>query len=94
MTSLYSGTVTTWEAHARSGDASMIYGYLGKSDVFDRAVGTFAKLYADQTERDSELYLDAIESGESKAVKEKQIPHLHGRKQRCMHSLTGLPIVP
>ena len=50
----------------------MIYGYLGKSDVFDRAVGTFAKLYADQTERDSKLFLDVIESGESKAVKEKQ----------------------
>ena len=94
MTSLYSGTVTTWEAHARSGDASMIYGYLGKSDVFDRGVGTFAKLYADQTERDSKLFLDVIESGESKAVKEKQIRHHHGRKQRCTYSLTRIPIVP
>jgi uncharacterized protein (DUF2252 family) len=56
-------------AHARSGDASLIYGYLGKSDTFDRAIGTFAELYADQTERDCELFLDAIESGEIKAVK-------------------------
>jgi hypothetical protein len=94
MTSFYSGTVTPWEAHARSGDASMIYGYLGKSDVFDLAVGTFAKLNADQAEQDSELYLDAIESGESKAVKEKQIQHHHGRKQRCTHPLKGITIVP
>jgi len=60
---------TLARAHARSGDAPMIYGYIGKSDVFDRAIGTFAELYAEQTERDCELFLDAIESGEIKAVK-------------------------
>ena len=60
---------TLARAHARSGDAPMIYGYVGKSDVFDRAIGTFAELYADQTERDCELFLDAIESGEIKADK-------------------------
>jgi hypothetical protein len=48
----------------------MIYGYIGKSDTFDRAIGTFAQLYSDQTERDCELFLDAIESGEIKAEKE------------------------
>ena len=61
---------TLARAHARSGDAPMIYGYVGKSDTFDRAIGTFAELYADQTERDCELFLDAIESGEIKAAKE------------------------
>ena len=60
---------TLARAHARSGDAPMIYGYVGKSDTFDRAIGTFAELYADQTERDCELFLDAIESGEIKADK-------------------------
>jgi uncharacterized protein (DUF2252 family) len=60
---------TLARAHARSGDAPMIYGYIGKSDVFDRAIGTFAELYAEQTERDCELFLDAIESGELKAEK-------------------------
>ena len=60
---------TLARAHARSGDASMIYGYMGKSDTFDRAIGTFAQRYADQTERDCELFLDAIESGEIKADK-------------------------
>jgi hypothetical protein len=61
---------TLARAHARSGDASMIYGYMGKSDTFDRAIGTFAQRYADQTERDCELFLSAIESGEIKAEKE------------------------
>jgi len=61
---------TLARAHARSGDVSMIYGYVGKSDTFDRAIGTFAQLYSDQTERDCELFLDAIESGEIKAEKE------------------------
>jgi uncharacterized protein (DUF2252 family) len=39
-------------AHARSGDAAAISGYLGSGDQFDRAVGTFAEAYADQTEAD------------------------------------------
>ncbi|HQA81647.1 MAG TPA: DUF2252 family protein [Methanoregulaceae archaeon] len=55
---------TLARAHARSGDAAMISGYLGKSDVFDRAIGTFARLYADQTERDYTTFTEAITSGE------------------------------
>jgi uncharacterized protein (DUF2252 family) len=39
-------------AHARSGDAAAIDGYLGSGDQFDEAIGTFAVAYADQTERD------------------------------------------
>ena len=58
---------TLARAHARSGDAAMISGYVGKSDVFDRAIGTFARLYADQTERDYKVFTDAIASGEIKA---------------------------
>jgi uncharacterized protein (DUF2252 family) len=62
---------TLARAHARSGDAAMIYGYLGKSDTFDRAIGTFARLYADQEEKDYGIFLNAIESGEITAEKEK-----------------------
>ena len=62
---------TLARAHARSGDASMIAGYLGKSDTFDRAIETFSGLYADQTKRDYELFISAIESGEIKAEKDK-----------------------
>jgi len=39
-------------AHARSGDAAAIAGYLGTTDQFDRAIESFAATYADQTERD------------------------------------------
>jgi uncharacterized protein (DUF2252 family) len=55
---------TLARAHARAGDAAMISAYIGKSDVFDRAIGTFARLYADQTERDHKVFTDAITSGE------------------------------
>ena len=60
---------TLARAHARSGDASTIYGYLGKSDEFDRAVGTFSKAYADQTKHDYKIFVEAIKSGEITAKK-------------------------
>jgi hypothetical protein len=50
-------------AHARTGDSSVISGYLGKSDVFDRAIADFAAAYADQTEKDHAALLRAIENG-------------------------------
>ena len=61
---------TLARAHARSGDAAMLYGYMGKSDTFDRAIGTFARLYADQMEKDYAIFLNAIESGEINADSE------------------------
>ena len=61
---------TLARAHARSGDAAMISGYIGKTDIFDRAIGTFSQLYADQTERDFEVFTEAIKSGEIQADKE------------------------
>jgi uncharacterized protein (DUF2252 family) len=41
--------------HARSGDAQMLSGYLGKSGKFDEALSCFAREYADQTEKDWRL---------------------------------------
>lgn len=38
--------------HARSGDAQMLSGYVGKSGRMDEALASFAQDYADQTERD------------------------------------------
>ena len=38
--------------HARSGDSSMLAGYLGASKTFDHAVTSFAVAYAEQTEKD------------------------------------------
>ena len=50
--------------HARSGDSSMVAGYLGNSTRFDDAVGAFAMAYADQTERDwKELVQSLKKSG-------------------------------
>jgi hypothetical protein len=50
-------------AHARSGDRIAIAAYLGGSDVFDRAVTTFAAAYADQNERDYQSLVEAVASG-------------------------------
>lgn len=47
-------------AHARTGDAARIAGYLGKNDTFDTAIEKFAVAYADQTERDYAALLKAI----------------------------------
>ncbi len=54
-------------AHARSGDAAAIAGYLGKSDAFDQAIGRFAEAYADQAERDYQALVAAVDSGRIRA---------------------------
>jgi uncharacterized protein (DUF2252 family) len=54
---------TLARAHARSGDRIAIAAYLGGSDVFDRAVTTFAAAYADQNERDYQSLVEAVASG-------------------------------
>jgi uncharacterized protein (DUF2252 family) len=51
------------KAHARTSGASMIAGYLGKSDRVDRALCRFAQAYADQTERDHEALQRAVRIG-------------------------------
>ena len=50
-------------AHARSGDAALIAGYLGGRDTFDHAIVEFAEAYAEQTERDHAALVEAIRSG-------------------------------
>jgi uncharacterized protein (DUF2252 family) len=54
-------------AHARSGDAARIAGYLGGSDRFDSAIAAFATSYADQTERDHAALVEGVRSGRIKA---------------------------
>ena len=58
-------------SHARSGDAAMISGYLGKSDTFDNAIAAFSITYADQNEKDHAALNRAIRNGKVKAVIEK-----------------------
>jgi uncharacterized protein (DUF2252 family) len=58
---------TLARAHARSGDRIAIAAYLGKSDVFDRAVAGFAAVYANQNERDLASLAAAVGSGRVEA---------------------------
>ena len=50
-------------AHARTGDAAAIAGYLGRGGVLDRAIAGFAANYAAANERDHATLVDAIASG-------------------------------
>jgi predicted alpha/beta hydrolase len=54
-------------AHARSGDRIAIAAYLGKGDSFDRALVEFAERYADQSERDYAVMMEAVRSGRLQA---------------------------
>jgi uncharacterized protein (DUF2252 family) len=62
---------TLARAHAKSGDATSISGYLGKGDAFDEAIGTFAIAYADQTERDHAALVKAVSAGRLEALVEE-----------------------
>ena len=56
-------------AHARSGDAAMIAGYMGSGSILDEAI-CFAVEYADQAERDHKAFVTAIREGRVNAVVE------------------------
>ncbi len=55
-------------AHAKSGDAAMLSGYVGKSDELDDAMYRFAVAYADQTEMDYEALAHAAKTGRIKVA--------------------------
>ena len=54
---------TLARAHARSGDRVAIAAYLGKGDLFDRALADFAAAYADVNERDHAALARAVREG-------------------------------
>jgi uncharacterized protein (DUF2252 family) len=60
-------------AHAKSGDAAKISGYLGRSDAFDQALGEFSLAYADQTVRDHAALVAAVNAGRVKALVEDDL---------------------
>ena len=67
------GKVCAWalaRAHARSGDAAKIAGYLGSNSTFDDAICEFAMEYADQNERDYRGFIKAVREGRIKIVTE------------------------
>jgi uncharacterized protein (DUF2252 family) len=65
---------TLARAHARSGDAASLSGYIGDNTEFDRAIADFARAYADQTEQDWRALLNAIAIGRIAAE-----PHAAGQ---------------
>jgi uncharacterized protein (DUF2252 family) len=66
------GTVLA-RAHAKSGAGAKISGYLGKTDVFDQAIGAFSLAYADQTIRDHAALVKAVKAGRLKALMEEDL---------------------
>jgi uncharacterized protein (DUF2252 family) len=54
---------TLARAHAKSGEAATIAGYLGSGSAFDEAVAHYAGAYADQVEKDYDQFKAAIRSG-------------------------------
>src|SRR5262245_44919357 len=59
----YYGRLCGWalaRAHARTGRATLISGYLGGGEDFDHAIADFAVAYADQNERDYRRLLQAV----------------------------------
>ncbi|MGO8885986.1 MAG: DUF2252 domain-containing protein [Streptosporangiaceae bacterium] len=62
----YYGRLCGWalaRAHARTGRATVISGYLGSSDASDHAIADFAISYADQNEHDYRRLLEAVSAG-------------------------------
>jgi len=56
--------LTLARAHARSGDAAAIAGYMGSGGAFDAAIAAFGATYAEQTQEDWKLLRAAIKSGQ------------------------------
>jgi len=54
-------------AHARSGDAALIAGYMGSSSVFDDPICEFAVEYSDQNQRDYRSFVKAVREGRLEA---------------------------
>ncbi len=59
---------TLARAHARSGDPIAICEYLGEGDAFDAAITDFSRRYADQNEKDYQLFVTATRSGRLEAL--------------------------
>jgi uncharacterized protein (DUF2252 family) len=55
-------------AHARSGDAAMIAGYMGSNRIFDDAMAEFAVGYADQNQSDYRTFLQQVRDGRIQVV--------------------------
>jgi uncharacterized protein (DUF2252 family) len=64
---------TLAHSHARSGESTKISGYLGKSDKFDKAIADFSVSYADQSERDHAVLMNAVRAGRLEVFIEQDV---------------------
>ena len=71
--------VTLARAHARSGDAARIAGYIGTGTAFDTAIAGFALSYAAQNHSDWRLFLEAIKAGTDRRRRVLRGWRVHGR---------------
>jgi uncharacterized protein (DUF2252 family) len=62
---------TLARSHARTGEPVVIGEYLHGADTFDKAVAAFSVAYANQTERDYEVFRQAVRKGDLKAAPER-----------------------
>ena len=69
-------------AHARTGDAAEIAGYLGQTDRFDEALVEFAVRYADQNDRDYSELKQAVADGRLEAKVEDAADGKKGKKAK------------
>jgi uncharacterized protein (DUF2252 family) len=63
---------TLARAHARSGESALISGYLGQSDSFDKAIAAFSFAYADQSEKDHAVLMNAVRKGDLEVETESE----------------------
>ena len=61
---------TLARAHARTGDAAAISGYLGSGTAFDQAIARFAGSYAGQVTADYEALAGAARAGRVPVMQE------------------------
>jgi hypothetical protein len=65
---------TLARAHARTGNAAMISGYLGGGTSFDQAIARFADSYAEQVTRDYDALAAGVKAGRIPAIVEPGTP--------------------
>jgi uncharacterized protein (DUF2252 family) len=59
-------------SHARSGQSSLLSGYMGRSEAFDEAIASFSLAYADQNESDHAAFDRAVKKGKVEAIIEEE----------------------
>ncbi len=67
---------TLARAHARSGDPAMLAGYMGKGQVLDDAMASFAMAYAKQTEHDRAALTHWLEKSRGSTPKAEEKQHV------------------